>query len=299
MLLFILVALAALVALAIFVWPATAQVTNAASCGRLANQLDAIGTSAGSAHVLLVFAHPDDEAMFFSPALAALRESGYTLHFLCFSSGNYAGLGATRTRELERSGRVYGAASVRVVEDGRSQDGPGAWDTAFVGSFVAEYIQTVATSVGVVLTFDDGGVSGHPNHIDVHRGVKALAKAPGNFGLAPGRRCLFYELRTRPMARKYSGPLEIVAWWLDRHRYAGEVVRRLPSAGGVAAVAGAGLPLRFVVRRRQALLSLDGMRAHPSQLVWFRYLFVVFSQYGFVNELWPMAPAVAAAESAP
>jgi N-acetylglucosaminylphosphatidylinositol deacetylase len=290
MLLLILAAAVFAVAVALAVWPGTSQVTNAATLGRLANQLDAVGSSAGSAHVLVVFAHPDDEAMFFSPALAALREAGYSLHFLCFSSGNYAGLGATRTKELERSGRVYGAASVRVVEDGRSQDGPQPWDTSFVGSFVADYINTVATHVHVVLTFDDRGVSGHPNHVDVHKGIRSLAKAPANFGLT-GRRCLFYELRTRSMPRKYSGPLEIISWWLDRHRYAGEVAKRLPAAAGVAANAGAGLPLRFAIRRRQALLSLDGMRAHPSQLVWFRYLFVFFSQYGFVNELHPMASA--------
>jgi hypothetical protein len=30
------------------------------------------------------------------------------------------------------------------------------------------------------------------------------------------------------------------------------------------------------------------MKAHASQLVWFRYLFIVFSQYGFINEWHPL-----------
>jgi hypothetical protein len=27
-------------------------------------------------------------------------------------------------------------------------------------------------SIGAIITFDDYGVSGHPNHIDIYRGVK-------------------------------------------------------------------------------------------------------------------------------
>lgn len=36
---------------------------------------------------LLVIAHPDDESMFFGPALADVAASGAPLHVLCLSTG--------------------------------------------------------------------------------------------------------------------------------------------------------------------------------------------------------------------
>ncbi len=40
-----------------------------------------------SRRVLLVIAHPDDEAMFFVPALHSLAEAGATVGVLCLSNG--------------------------------------------------------------------------------------------------------------------------------------------------------------------------------------------------------------------
>ena len=40
-----------------------------------------------SEHVLLVTAHPDDEAMFFAPALAALQRQEASVWVLCLSTG--------------------------------------------------------------------------------------------------------------------------------------------------------------------------------------------------------------------
>jgi N-acetylglucosaminylphosphatidylinositol deacetylase len=59
--------------------------------------------------VLFVTAHPDDEAMFFSPTLLALTGAGSTgkqladVYALTLSRGNYEGLGQTRQQELEAS----------------------------------------------------------------------------------------------------------------------------------------------------------------------------------------------------
>eukprot|EP00035_Acanthoeca_spectabilis_P037791 m.47445 g.47445 ORF g.47445 m.47445 type:complete len:102 (-) comp8864_c0_seq1:2284-2589(-) len=41
--------------------------------------------------VLLVTAHPDDEAMFFGPTIARMRRLGHTVHILCLSTGNFEG----------------------------------------------------------------------------------------------------------------------------------------------------------------------------------------------------------------
>lgn len=72
--------------------------------------------------ICLLIAHPDDEAMFFAPTMLALTrpELGNHVKILCLSSGDAAGLGATRKRELVKSGLVLGlrkGEDVYVVDD--------------------------------------------------------------------------------------------------------------------------------------------------------------------------------------
>lgn len=72
--------------------------------------------------VCLLIAHPDDEAMFFAPTVLALTrpELGNHVKILCLSSGDAAGLGETRKRELVESGVRLGlrrGEDVYVVED--------------------------------------------------------------------------------------------------------------------------------------------------------------------------------------
>ena len=45
-------------------------------------------TLLGERGVLLVTAHPDDEAMFFVPTLLALQARGVAVHVLCLSTGS-------------------------------------------------------------------------------------------------------------------------------------------------------------------------------------------------------------------
>ena len=62
--------------------------------------LRADGAGSGA---LLVIAHPDDECMFFTPTVLGLARQGITAHVLCLSTGNFDGLGATRSLELRAS----------------------------------------------------------------------------------------------------------------------------------------------------------------------------------------------------
>lgn len=100
-------------------------------------------TEHGSARVLLLTAHPDDEAMFFSPTLLALKDapirasevqtdaseqvffstedlptSRSKVFSLCLSTGNAEGLGSVRTAELSQSLDLLGLdADKRWVVD--------------------------------------------------------------------------------------------------------------------------------------------------------------------------------------
>ena len=110
------------------------------------------------AHVLFVIAHPDDEAMFMVPTIRALLErtrdrprsllagaadsSATEVHVLCLSSGNYDGLGVTRTRELQAAAQVLGVTRAETIEHAQLQDGPRSqWPADIVASHVAAYVQ--------------------------------------------------------------------------------------------------------------------------------------------------------------
>lgn len=73
--------------------------------------------------ICLLIAHPDDEAMFFAPTVIALTRPELQNHvkILCLSSGDAAGLGETRKRELTKSGLVLG---LRKAEDVFVVDNP-------------------------------------------------------------------------------------------------------------------------------------------------------------------------------
>lgn len=110
-----------------------------------------------------------------------------------------------------------------------------------------------------VVSFDAGGVSGHPNHVAVARGVRAFARtaAPHESGVD------IFELETLGLARKFLGVFDVVPSAL-----AGRLRRRVVVA--TSADPGA---------------SWRAMAAHASQMVWFRKLFVAFSSYTYVNSL--------------
>lgn len=62
-----------------------------------------------SHNILLVTAHPDDEAMFFAPTVLFLSsKTSLGLFHLCLSSGNADGLGEIRKSELTSSLDVLG-----------------------------------------------------------------------------------------------------------------------------------------------------------------------------------------------
>lgn len=216
--------------------------------------------------VLLVFAHPDDEAMFFAPILHLAARRGRQIHFLCLSDGNYDGLGKIREGELYDSAAFFGVLkrNVKVVRHAELQDGmQERWPAGVIRSEVDAYLQKVGT-IGTVITFDRHGISGHPNHIATHMGVRELkSKMP------PG--IIFLELRTRSIVPKYSSIAMVLRYcvltapYKDREHFA------------------AVLPPRAIAT------SWRAMRRHKSQLAWFRYLYLLFSSYTFVNELRELA----------
>ncbi|KAF8488078.1 putative deacetylase LmbE-like domain-containing protein [Gautieria morchelliformis] len=221
----------------------------------------------GAERVLLLTAHPDDECMFFAPTILSLLQSSVALFSVCLSVGNADGLGDTRVLELRKSLRVLGIPDQRslVVNHPLLQDNfTEAWDSEVIAEVVGPYIDR--HNITVILTFDQVGVSQHPNHISLPGGVSHLLSSPG----APSVQA--FALRTVPLFHKYLGP---VAPFLTK---LGLCLPWTSSTNEHTHIAGFG----------EYLSALRAMYQHQSQLVWFRWLYVLFSRYMWVNEWFEM-----------
>ncbi|PCH35190.1 LmbE-like protein [Wolfiporia cocos MD-104 SS10] len=269
------------------------------------------GTNGGP-NVLLLTAHPDDECMFFAPTLLALRAHAETaqpaanVFSLCLSVGNADGLGGTRRLELERSLDVLGIEpNRRWVEDRPDlQDNITArWDPEIISEVLRPYV--LENEITTILTFDQYGISGHPNHISLPLGAARLIEflSSDNGSNTPLPR--LFTLVSATLLQKYTGPIaplvlrtraqKLFAWGSGR-------AQRGAAAPDAITAHSTSTP-RDPVGQQSARVNLDArcvpiavsgageyqtalraMMQHRSQLVWFRWLYVAFSWYMWVNE---------------
>jgi len=251
--------------------------------------------------ICLLIAHPDDEAMFFSPTLLALTHPslGNHLKILCLSTGDADGLGETRRRELVKSGLKLGVRheeDIFVVDD--KEDFPDSMTTVWEEGKVAGLLRRaftpevgsprskakggsgeVGSNIDVLITFDQGGISSHPNHISLYHGAKAFIKQL--LQGSPERRSPvdLYTLTSINIARKYAGMSDALVTVLNQY------------TGGVAADEAHPGALVFMSH----LVGGDGAswgtawkamtEAHVSQMRWFRYGWICLSRYMVINDL--------------
>jgi N-acetylglucosaminylphosphatidylinositol deacetylase len=91
-------------------------------------------------NILVVIAHPDDEAMFFVPVIKTLT-ANRTVFLLCLSTGNYEGLGETRKRELQDSAKLLGVSKVQIEDRKELPDDPKAtWNTSLISSILSDFV---------------------------------------------------------------------------------------------------------------------------------------------------------------
>ena len=115
---------------------------------------------------------------FFVPSIVNLKKEN-KLFLLCLSNGNFEGLGPKREKELEKSCKALGfAESPVVIDDPDLQDGPNnKWAPLVVAENVERILSNKASEgeqIDIIVTFDEYGISSHPNHIDIHNGIKQL-----------------------------------------------------------------------------------------------------------------------------
>ncbi|PSR77814.1 putative deacetylase LmbE-like domain-containing protein [Coniella lustricola] len=286
--------------------------------------------------ICLLIAHPDDEAMFFAPTVLALTQPhlGNHVKILCLSSGDAAGLGETRKKELVASGLVLG---LRKPEDVYVVDNPGdfpdsmtvTWSADLIASLLRDAFapssssssslpsqrnqsqsQTPTATIDILITFDQHGISSHPNHISLYHGARAFVSSlmttsstassskndddhnKNNKNKPPVD---LYTLTTVNVVRKYAGILDalstlvsatLVEWRKNDSSATSPTSTKTnanpqkdhPSPKALIFMHGLGKGGWLTAREAMT-------RAHLSQMVWFRYGWITLSRYMFMNDL--------------
>ncbi|KLU89218.1 N-acetylglucosaminyl-phosphatidylinositol de-N-acetylase [Magnaporthiopsis poae ATCC 64411] len=260
--------------------------------------------------ICLLIAHPDDEAMFFSPTVLALTrpETGNHVKILCLSSGNADGLGETRKKELVKSGMLLGLRhedDVTVIESELFPDSmKTTWDPIAISdllttTFVRYTNRPATVDIDMLVTFDSQGVSSHPNHISLYHGARAFVSSLSQGGSSPP--LALYSLTSVSFLRKYTSILDAVATLATSWGFAAAAAASPANkaekghprglvfmnsltggSGGGGAVSGhgSGPGGRNVATAWRAMTE-----AHLSQMVWFRYGWITLSRYMVVNDL--------------
>ncbi len=134
------------------------------------------------ASLLAIFAHPDDESLACGGLLARCADDGARVSLLCMTRGEHGPggrpdtLGAVRARELRAAAAVLGIHDVELLE---YEDGMLPWLDADL--LEADILEAVRRSrADVVVTFDEDGLYGHPDHVAVHGRTTSVVERLGH-----------------------------------------------------------------------------------------------------------------------
>lgn len=223
----------------------------------------------------IVTAHPDDECMFFSPTINALVQSGNQVSILCLSTGDAEGIGKVRSKELERSAKILRFEQTCLDHDGLPDSMSTKWDSKVIVKQIQQHIKSRTTPIDGFITFDEFGVSSHPNHISI---LPALRQYRASLQGDKAQHPTIWKLLTTSLPRKYIGigdvlPTLIMTTW----RAATEPGKRKKKKENHMCVMSD--PIQ-AFRGQRAMV-----RGHRSQMRWFRWFWVVIGRYMYINEL--------------
>ncbi|KAF4163714.1 hypothetical protein CNMCM6936_000426 [Aspergillus lentulus] len=230
--------------------------------------------------ILLVTAHPDDETLFFSPSIAYRRDDPHVQRALLVISS-----GERRRQEIHDSCSVLGIAPDRcvVLDNVELQDNPKKWwDDDLIKELVASHVQK--WNVDLIITFDDGGVSGHINHRAVSAGVRKYITSTSN---APPA----YTLQSTFLLRKYSSLLDLIptsipfSWRIFKAILTSPATSRADGVHDLSPLEAYNDKVLLVSPWRTYLVSRAAFSQHASQYSWDRSLYLVMSRYMWFNNL--------------
>ncbi|KAL9609689.1 MAG: hypothetical protein Q9167_005572 [Letrouitia subvulpina] len=253
--------------------------------------------------ICLLIAHPDDEAMFFSPTLLALTapELGNHLKTLCLSNGNADGLGKVREKELVASVKMLG---LRSEDDVLLLDTPDfvdsmttKWDKLKVADVLGRAFSpsvhksngrqasekagsNISTAtIDILITFDRHGVSGHPNHIALYHGAKEWLAIISKVKKSSQSTVDLYTLTSVSLPRKYISVVDTLTTFLVGILWNMRASQREKSPKGPRQL----LFVNDMMQWRQGQRAMTN--GHKSQMRWFRWGWIGFGRYMAVNDL--------------
>ncbi|KAG5519869.1 hypothetical protein PMAC_000146 [Pneumocystis sp. 'macacae'] len=139
--------------------------------------------------VLFLIAHPDDEVMFFGPSILQIKNDN-EIYLVCLSTGNAEGLGEIRKKEFIKSCNILGILpqNIKIIENeflnniissykltiiSQLQDSMTSyWDSNLISQLLLEII--VEKNIDILVTFDNLGISKHPNHVACYYGAMSF-----------------------------------------------------------------------------------------------------------------------------
>jgi N-acetylglucosaminylphosphatidylinositol deacetylase len=213
----------------------------------------------------IIIAHPDDEVLFFGPTILNLLKTGSKLHVLCLSNGNYYGLGLQREVELRNSCKKLSINSnkskdIEVTIETKFQDGPVIdWELDEVENTITSYL--IQHKIDCIVTFDQYGVSYHVNHCSLSKAVARIRQKNENLTV--------YTLKTCFVLRKYLFIFDLMLTLLVDLELKGKNRKKLV----------------FLNTPSDYLCNIKAMFEHKTQLLWFRYFYIISSRYMFINFL--------------
>ena len=197
--------------------------------------------------VLLLFAHADDDAMFFTPTIEYLRKNFIEYHMHLFSSN------AARRYEFTQAAKYYKCENITISEEGKFIDGMKEnWDIMSLAEEVKQIV--FDNSIQTIITFDKDGVSGHLNHCRIHDALNLI------HNMCPHVQIL--TLKSQNKVRKYLHFIDCLYYLFEKD-----------DENTVTTVVDT------------ASHALTAMNCYPSQLTWYRYTYLFFSTYCKINRL--------------
>ena len=175
-----------------------------------------MGSEPGARGLLAIFAHPDDETFGAGGAMALAAERGHDVWVICATNGDEGGRADeagdhAMDPEIRRDELRCACAALGIhapVFLGYRDSGMETW-TPKSGAFVlADREEVVARLVeevrrlrpAVIVTFDAGGIYGHPDHVRVHEvATEAYRRTSGEPG---GPTALYHQGLPRSWAER-------------------------------------------------------------------------------------------------
>jgi N-acetylglucosaminylphosphatidylinositol deacetylase len=218
-----------------------------------------ISQKISSKNICIIIAHPDDECMFFGPIIRQLNSFSNRFYILCMTNGNFYGKGDLRATELESSCQTLisnkNLIDLKLVNESQLPDHPKyEWNKNLCTKIINDYVKS--NSIDMIVSFDKDGISSHLNHCFLYKILKSIDL---------NNQVDIYSLETVGIIRKYSFGFDLITTFLFN------------SASDKRLIA--------ISSPSDYLITFRAMMKHQTQLMWFRWIYIITSRYMIINSL--------------